>query len=107
VCSDFSLRLLAVPMVPMQWRPDGVEIVEDAGLTASELDDFDGALTGCAAAIAQTGTILLDGRGVSGRRPLTLIPEHHICVIETDQIVGIVPEAFRVSRRRRPTSGCR
>ena len=51
-------------------------------------------MTGCAAAIAQTGTLVLDGRGASGRRAITLVPDHHICVVRAEQIVGLVPEAF-------------
>jgi L-lactate dehydrogenase complex protein LldG len=44
--------------------------------------------------IAETGTLVLDGQGVSGRRLLTLVPDHHICVVRPDQIVGLVPEAI-------------
>ena len=51
-----------------------------------------------AAAIAETGTLILDGQGVSGRRAITLIPDHHICIVEAHQIAGLVPEAIaRVS----------
>ncbi len=64
------------------------------GLSAAELDEIDGALTGCAVAIAQTGTLVLDGREASGRRAITLVPDHHICLVRTEQIVGLVPEAI-------------
>ncbi len=94
-CADRELHRLVVPAgVPEEWRPPGVEIVEDDGLTAAELDRLDGALTGCAAAIAQTGTLVLDGRGACGRRAITLVPDHHICVVRPEQIVGLVPEAI-------------
>ena len=69
-------------------------MIEDEGLTAHQLDAIDGAVTGCAAAIAQTGTLVLDGRGVSGRRVLTLVPDHHICVVRAEQVVELVPEAI-------------
>ena len=36
---------------------------------------LDGVLTGCALAIAETGTIVLDGGARSGRRALTLVPD--------------------------------
>ena len=50
--------------------------------SARELDALDGAITGCALAIAETGTIVLDGGERSGRRALTLVPDLHICVVE-------------------------
>jgi L-lactate dehydrogenase complex protein LldG len=72
--------------------------VEDHGLRARELDGIDSALTGCAVAIAQTGTLVLDGQDASGRRLLTLVPDNHICVVGAEQVVESVPEAFaRVS----------
>jgi L-lactate dehydrogenase complex protein LldG len=98
VCAASGLRRLAIPAaLPRRWRPEGVELVQDratAGLTAAELDLIDGALTGCAVAIAETGTLVLDGQGTSGRRLLTLVPDHHICIVKLDQVVGLVPEAI-------------
>jgi L-lactate dehydrogenase complex protein LldG len=94
-CTRHGLRRLVVPpALPAPWRPTGVTLVEDHQLPPSELDAIDGAITGCAAAIAQTGTIILDGRGASGRRAITLVPDHHICLVAEDQIVGIVPEGI-------------
>jgi len=87
-------RLVVPPALPGPWRPAGLTVVEDHQLPAHELDAIDGAITGCATAIAQTGTIILDGRGASGRRAITLVPDHHICVVAEDQIVGIVPEGI-------------
>jgi iron-sulfur cluster protein len=89
-----ALRLGVPPGLPAEWRPEGVELVEDAGLSTRELDGLDGALTGCALAIAQTGTIVLDAGERSGRRALTLVPDLHLCVVEEDQITGLVPEAM-------------
>ena len=52
--------------------PDSGEAVErvadDPPLTARDLDALDGVLTGCAAAIAETGTVVLDSGPRSGRR---------------------------------------
>jgi L-lactate dehydrogenase complex protein LldG len=77
------------------WRPPGLElVVDDPSMSAAVLDGFDAALTGCALAIAETGTIVLDGGAASGRRMLTLVPDHHVCVVEAQQVVGGLPEAI-------------
>jgi L-lactate dehydrogenase complex protein LldG len=68
-------------------------LVEDDGLSVQELDGLDGALTGCAVAIAETGTFVLDGGSGQGRRALTLVPDLHVCVVREDQVVGLVPQA--------------
>lgn len=82
--------------LPAEWCPAGIDYVEDSpSLGASALDVLDGALTGCALAIAQTGTIVLDAGPDQGRRALTLVPDLHICVVLGAQIVGSVPEAIR------------
>jgi L-lactate dehydrogenase complex protein LldG len=94
LCEHVGARRLAVPAdLPDEWRPDGVELVPDLGLSAHELDALDGALTGCALAIAETGTIVLDGGARQGRRALTLVPDYHLCVVAADTIAALVPEA--------------
>lgn len=88
-------RLLAAPGVAAAWRPEGLELPEDDGsATAHELDAHDGVLTGAALAIAETGTIVLDGAQRSGRRALSLVCDLHVCVVEVAQIVATVPEAI-------------
>ena len=73
---------------------EGVElVVDDPPLSARDLDGIDAVLTGCALAIAETGTIVLDGGERSGRRALTLVPDHHVCVVEAASIVAGVPDA--------------
>jgi L-lactate dehydrogenase complex protein LldG len=96
VCAEHAARRLGIPpALPGDWRPDGIELVADQGLTARELDALDGALTGCALAIAETGTIILDGGERSGRRAITLVPDLHLCVVERAQVVATVPDAIR------------
>ena len=85
-------RLLVAPGVAHDWWPDGA--VEDDGRPAAQLDAVDGVLTGCAMAIAETGTLVLDGSPICGRRMLTLVPDHHICIVLAGQIVELVPEAI-------------
>jgi L-lactate dehydrogenase complex protein LldG len=94
-CRNLGVKHLALPPdLPRAWRPQGIQVVPDERLSAEELDRVDGALTGCAAAIAETGTLVLDGQGACGRRMLTLVPDNHICVVKAEQVVGLVPEAI-------------
>jgi L-lactate dehydrogenase complex protein LldF len=93
ICADGVGRLGVAPGAPPRWRPDGVELVEDDGLSAAELDGLGGALTGCAVAIAETGSFVLDGGAGQGRRALSLVPDLHVCVVREEQVVGLVPEA--------------
>ena len=93
-CAARGVRLLAVPAdLPGEWLPGGIETLRDPGLTHDRLDAADGVLTGCALAVAQTGTIVLDGGAGQGRRALSLLPDYHLCVVRSDQVVGLVPEA--------------
>jgi L-lactate dehydrogenase complex protein LldG len=73
-------------------------------LTVTDLDAPGLAvLTGCAVAIAPTGTLILDAGPDQGRRLLTLVPDHHVCVVRVDQIAGGVPEALaRLAEPTRP-----
>jgi L-lactate dehydrogenase complex protein LldG len=92
VCRERGAARLVTP-VGLEWRIGGVELVaDDPPLSARDLDAIDGVLTGCAAAIAETGTIVLDGAGVSGRRAITLVPDLHLCVVRAAQVVPAVPD---------------
>jgi L-lactate dehydrogenase complex protein LldG len=71
-------------------------------VTVAELDHAAAVLTGCAIAVAETGTIVLDAGPGQGRRALTLIPDHHVCVVRRGQIVATVPEAIGRLDPRRP-----
>jgi L-lactate dehydrogenase complex protein LldG len=102
-CTSRGAIRIAVPHgLPTAWRAPGVELVEDHGLSARELDGLDGVITGCTAAIAETGTIILSGGESEGRRALSLVPDLHVCVVSSSQIVELVPEAFATLDPRRP-----
>lgn len=73
-----------------------------APLSVAELDGVDAVVTGSAVAVAETGTIILDGSPNQGRRAITLVPDHHICVVEVADIAGILPEALRRIDGTRP-----
>ena len=53
-----------------------------------------GVVTGCAVAVAETGTIILDHGPGQGRRALTLVPDFHLVVVREDQIAADLADAF-------------
>src|SRR3712207_9520675 len=91
--------IVVAPGGPAEWRPDGA--AEDDGRPAVELAAFAATLTGIAVAIAETGTLVLDGGPLSGRRAISLLPDCLVCVVEAGQGVGGVPEIGRASCRER------
>jgi L-lactate dehydrogenase complex protein LldG len=95
-CARHGVASLVIPAdLPAAWQPTTVACKGDQPpLSLSQLDSVDGTLTGCALAIAETGTIVLDGGTAQGRRALTLLPDLHICVVKERQIVAGVPEAL-------------
>ena len=84
--------VVVAPGLPGQWRPDGAS--EDDGRPATELVAFAATVTGVAVAIAETGTLVLDGSPACGRRALSLLPDCLVCVVTADQVVGGVPEGL-------------
>jgi L-lactate dehydrogenase complex protein LldG len=89
-----SGRVLAAPAVDGNWLSmlAGAE-VDSPPRAVAELDEVDTAVTACAVAVAETGTIVLDHRPDQGRRALTLVPDHHVCVVEARRLVATVPQA--------------
>jgi L-lactate dehydrogenase complex protein LldG len=86
-------RVVVPPGLDLRSLPPGVEAIADDGFSAQELDGFDGAITAAAVAVAETGTIILDGSPDQGRRAITLVPDYHLCIVRADQVVALVPEA--------------
>lgn len=81
----------------------GIDLVVDDGqLSAAELDAVDGVVTLAAVAIAETGTVVLDGSAGQGRRAITLVPDYHLCIVHAGQVVETVPEAVSRLRPERP-----
>ncbi len=87
-------RILVPEDFPPHLLPDGFEVIPDHNLSPAELDRFDAAVTLGALAIAETGTIVLEGISGQGRRAATLVPDVHVCVLNAANIVTNVPEAF-------------
>ncbi|WP_313888721.1 lactate utilization protein C [Mycolicibacterium sp. CBMA 226] len=88
--------------LPQEWATGVRTVIDEPPLGVEALDGVDAVITGCAVGIAATGTIVLDAGAAQGRRALTLVPDHHICVIRTDQIVDTVPQGFAALDPMRP-----
>jgi L-lactate dehydrogenase complex protein LldG len=84
--------VVLAPGVPAGWRPDGA--VVDDGRPAVALADYAATVTGVSVAIAETGTLVLDGSPLCGRRALSLLPDCLVCVVQASQVVGSVPEGL-------------
>lgn len=100
-----SEEVLVPPGLPPGWlaAADPVRIHDRAESTPHRLDRVGSVVTGCAVAVAETGTIVLDGSPDQGRRRISLIPDHHICVVGVpDQVVASVPQALERLDPARP-----
>jgi L-lactate dehydrogenase complex protein LldG len=88
-------RVLVPPGLPPEWLPPGLETFEDDGaISPHAMDEVGHAVTGCALAIAALGSLVFDHGPGQGRRAITLVPDHHVCVVREDQIVESLPDAF-------------
>jgi L-lactate dehydrogenase complex protein LldG len=100
-----SREVLVPPGLPEEWlaATDAVRVADGPADTAGRLDRVDSVVTGCAVAIAETGTLVLDGSPDQGRRRISLIPDHHICVVRVpEQVVSSVPQALERLAAARP-----
>jgi len=105
VLGEHHVRSLVVPAdIDARWlsTTHARLLRDDGSVTARELDEVDAVVTGCAAAVALTGTIVLDSGPLQGRRVISLVPDLHVCVVPADAIVGSVPEAVRRLDPTRP-----
>ncbi|QLJ03393.1 LUD domain-containing protein [Streptomyces sp. NEAU-sy36] len=91
--------------LPPEWlaATDARRVEDRVADTPDRLDRVDSVVTACAVAVAETGTIVLDGSAAQGRRRISLIPDHHICVVRVpEQVVGSVPQALERLDPARP-----
>ncbi|WP_199442672.1 LutC/YkgG family protein [Umezawaea beigongshangensis] len=98
-----AVSVAAPADLPPEWLVSGVRWMPDSPpLSTEQLDGCDGVVTGCAVAVAETGTLVLDAGPAQGRRVLTLLPDYHLCVVRAEQIAGTVPEALARLEPTRP-----
>ncbi|MDT0310535.1 LUD domain-containing protein [Streptomyces sp. DSM 44917] len=105
--AERGARRVVVPEgLPPRWlagAPGVARVPDAAGASPPELDAVDSVVTGCALAIAETGTLVLDGGPAQGRRRITLVPDHHVCVVRVpEQVVESLPQALPRLDPRRP-----
>jgi L-lactate dehydrogenase complex protein LldG len=92
-----STRCLVPADLPSEWRPSRIEVLEDSEgdpLPHTGVEAAPSVVTGCAVAIAEIGAVALDAGARQGRRLLTLLPDHHVCVVFEHQLVELLPEAL-------------
>lgn len=87
-------RVVLAPEFPATWLPSGFQFEFDRALPTGAIEGAQAVLTTCEAAVATTGSIFLVHEGAQGRRVLTLLPDHHLCVVRRDQIFETVPQAW-------------
>ena len=97
-------RRIGVPGgFPAEWSALLPDVVPDEPpLDVAALDALDGVVTTIAVAIAETGTIVLDSGPGQGSRAFTLVPDYHLAVVRTGQIVAAVPDAVAALDPARP-----
>jgi L-lactate dehydrogenase complex protein LldG len=90
----------------LAWETDPTRIKYDGGAhgvrSVAELDAIDAVVTSSAVTVAESGTIILDGSPDQGRRAISLIPDHHVCVVHLRDVTAILPEALRRLDGTRP-----
>jgi L-lactate dehydrogenase complex protein LldG len=83
------------PGLPTEWVTGLANVTgDDPPLSAADLDQAGGVITGCAVAIAETGTIVLDHGPGQGRRALTLLPDFHLVVVQASQVAADLADAL-------------
>jgi L-lactate dehydrogenase complex protein LldG len=88
-------RTFVVPEgLPSEWLIDGYDWRIDRQLSAAEIEQAEGAVTGAHQGIADSGTIVLHHSEAEGRRLVSLLPEWHLCILRASQIVETLPEYF-------------
>ncbi|WP_433385661.1 LutC/YkgG family protein [Micromonospora sp. KLBMP9576] len=87
-------RVVVPPGLPRHWLPGTVAALTDDDLPRQQLAAVDGVVTAAAVAVVETGTVILDAGADQGRRVITLLPDVHVCVLRTDQVVAGVPDAL-------------
>jgi L-lactate dehydrogenase complex protein LldG len=71
----------------------------DQTYDVKKLESCDAGITECDALIAQTGSILVTARSAGGRA-LSVLPGHHVVLARREQLLGDLPEAFALLKKK-------
>ncbi len=101
--SDHGCRSVVVPSgLDSAWTSrldaDITVVPEGEATSHAQLDAVDAVVTAATVGIAVTGTIVLNHGPDQGRRELSLVPDVHVCVVRSDQVVHDVPDAVALLR---------
>ena len=97
-------RIVIPTGLPSEWiaLTRATVVRDEPVLETAALSGVEGVVSRCAVAVAETGTIVLDGGRGQGRRALSLVPDLHVCVVDEGQITGTVAEALEMLDPLRP-----
>lgn len=85
---------VAPPGLPPAWLIPGFDWKIDRGLSTTEIEMAHGVVTASFCGIADSGTIVLHHSETEGRRVVTLLPDWHLCVLRTSDVVETLAEYF-------------
>ncbi|BCK52548.1 LutC/YkgG family protein [Nocardia wallacei] len=94
--------------LPAEWleywsETEGHQVLPDRPHAATA-DPVDAVVTTCTGAVADSGTLVLDGGPGQLRRTPSRVPGCHVCVVRADQIVSSLPEVLDKLDPRRPVT---
>jgi L-lactate dehydrogenase complex protein LldG len=86
---------IVVPLgLQPEWPVAQVSFKVDCDLSYDEIESCDGVVTAASAGIADSGTIALHHSAAEGRRLISLLPDWHLCILRSSDVVEMLPEYF-------------
>jgi L-lactate dehydrogenase complex protein LldG len=79
---------------PAEWTSPAIGWAIDNNLSHEEIERCGGVVTAASGGIADSGTIVLHHGPAEGRRVISLLPDFHLCILRSAQIVETLPEYF-------------
>ena len=86
--TDIATRELGLPLC-----------LTDQAYESRELASCDAGISECDALVAHTGSVLVTSRSAGGRA-LSVLPPHHVVLARRDQLLGGLPDAFALVRKK-------